>query len=36
MGPPERVVQVPESYTGQYLKPYLRTGAPAAKVRKRA
>jgi excinuclease ABC subunit A len=36
MGPPERVVQVPESYTGQYLKPYLRTGMPAAKVRKRA
>src|SRR5436853_5463409 len=35
-GAPERVIQVPESYTGQYLKPYLRTGAPAAKVRKRA
>jgi len=36
MGLPERIVQVPESYTGQYLKPYLRSGVPATRVKKRA
>jgi excinuclease ABC subunit A len=36
MGPPEKVVQVAESYTGQYLKPYLKGGAAATRTRKRA
>jgi excinuclease ABC subunit A len=38
MGTPEDVVRVPESYTGRYLAPYLRTGvaAPAPRPRKRA
>jgi excinuclease ABC subunit A len=37
MGTPEEIVRVPESYTGRYLAPYLRSGVAApARPRKRA
>ena len=32
-GTPEEVAQVPESYTGQYLAPYLRDTLPKRKKR---
>ena len=36
MGPPEKIVEVAASYTGQYLRPYLRTATATTKARKRA